>query len=164
MTNKKMDKKIEVNVSNKLFYTVITILAVLLIGVGVYAYGTNNPPVMGHTISEIDPPQYCGASGYNEGWLRYYNGAWHCDNTPSGSGDCPECENCEELLVHCSWGGWNSVCSTANYPDYYYTQYDQGLAPSVCVGDSLSYLTTSYYCSEGGITDSKSVRCCPMYS
>jgi hypothetical protein len=161
MTNKKMDKKIEVNVSNKLFYTVITILAVLLIGVGVYAYGTNNPSVMGHSISEIEPPQYCEASG---GWLRHYNGAWHCDDTPSGSGDCPECENCEELLVHCSWGGWNSVCSTANYPDYYYTQYDQGLAPSVCVGDSLSYLTTSYYCSEGGITDSKSVRCCPMYS
>jgi len=60
----------------------VVIVVLLGVGIGVHAYGTNNPPVMGHTISEIDPPQYCGASGYNEGWLRYYNGAWHCENEP----------------------------------------------------------------------------------
>jgi len=88
MTNKKMKgKKIEVNVSNKLFYTIIAILAVLIIATGVYAYHSGGPPsVIGHSMEELEPPQRCGDIGYNEGWLRYRNGVWICQDEPSGSG------------------------------------------------------------------------------
>ena len=70
--------------SNKLTYTLIAILVLVFAGVGVHAlYGTD-PYTMGHTISEVAPPQYCGAS--NDGWLKYSNGVWQCVNAPSGSG------------------------------------------------------------------------------
>jgi len=76
---------IKISLSNKLFYSLIAVFAVLVLGIGVYAYGTSNPSTFGHSISEIDPPAYCG--GYNDGWLRYYDGSWQCEDTPSTGGD-----------------------------------------------------------------------------
>jgi hypothetical protein len=42
------------NISNRLAYTLIVILSIVLIGVGVYATGGNNPAIMGHTSGELD--------------------------------------------------------------------------------------------------------------
>lgn len=70
------------NFSNKLSYSIIVVLAVLLVGVSVYAYGTSSPSTFGHSISEIDPPTYCGGTGYNDGYL-VYQGGWTCVNKPT---------------------------------------------------------------------------------
>lgn len=52
---------VTIKLSNKLHYSLITIAAILLIGVGVYAYGGTTPSTMGHSIGEIAPPSGCSA-------------------------------------------------------------------------------------------------------
>jgi len=47
-------KKVIINLSNRTFYTLISIGVLVLLGVGVYAFGTNDPSVFGHSIGEID--------------------------------------------------------------------------------------------------------------
>lgn len=42
------------NISNKLAFTLIALSIIILFGIGVYAYGTTNPPVFGHTAEEIN--------------------------------------------------------------------------------------------------------------
>lgn len=57
-----MVKKIEINLTNKLFYTFVGIIAVLALviiaiftlGIGVYAFGTSNPLIFGHSAEELD--------------------------------------------------------------------------------------------------------------
>ncbi len=71
--------KKESNFSKRLSYTIIAVLSILLVGVGVYAYGTSAPSTFGHTMSELTPPAYCG--GYNDGYLVYQAG-WKCLNKP----------------------------------------------------------------------------------
>jgi len=46
--------KIEINFTDRWLYSFIVIAGILILGVGVYAYGTNNPPIMGHSSGEID--------------------------------------------------------------------------------------------------------------
>jgi len=48
-----MVKKIQINMSNKLFYALVVFGVVSLLGVGVYAYGTFDPTVMGHSAGEL---------------------------------------------------------------------------------------------------------------
>jgi len=48
-----MKQKIKKKVSNKLFYTLLILSVVLLLGVGVYAFGTIDASVFGHTASEV---------------------------------------------------------------------------------------------------------------
>lgn len=40
--------------SNRLNYTILAVVLIVALGVGVYAFGTNNPPVFGHSAGEID--------------------------------------------------------------------------------------------------------------
>lgn len=62
-----MKKKVEKNkfrflaISNRLAYTLITICLILLLGIGVYAYGGATPPIMGHSAGEFTWPT-CGAN------------------------------------------------------------------------------------------------------
>ncbi|MEK6833007.1 MAG: hypothetical protein AABY32_03075 [Nanoarchaeota archaeon] len=70
MVSKKRLKKF--NISNKLAYTLIVILSIVLLGIGVYAYNyaPSNPTIMGHTTNEITWPtcssgQYLTISGGN---------------------------------------------------------------------------------------------------
>ena len=44
---------IRVNISNRVFYTVLVIVAVLTVSIAVYAFGGSNPSVMGHSAGEI---------------------------------------------------------------------------------------------------------------
>lgn len=45
---------VEFNFSNKFAYTFILLGILAIIAVGVNAYGTNNPPVMGHSVGELN--------------------------------------------------------------------------------------------------------------
>lgn len=88
------NKKRKIYLSNKLFYSLIVVLALLLIGVGVYAYNPTSPDtlgtpsVMGHTLSEIMPPYDCQNKG---SYVKYSSGVWTC-GAPSTGLNCNDCQ------------------------------------------------------------------------
>lgn len=65
-----MVKKIQINMSNKLFYILIVVGVMSLLGVGVYAFGTSSPSVMGHSGMEIEG--VCLTNGTNCELTREY--------------------------------------------------------------------------------------------
>jgi hypothetical protein len=73
--------KFNINLSNKTFYLLIAILAVLVVSGVAFAYGTNNPAVMGHTPGELDASQ-CA----NGQVLKKISGVWACGDVSSGGG------------------------------------------------------------------------------
>lgn len=165
MVKKNMNKKIEVNIPNRIFYSVIVLAAVVLFLTGVYAYGGSNPPVVGHTLGELQPPYQCNS------YLRYTTGTgWSC-STPSLSTPTITCTGSNRGLqwngvswscatytsssgggsvgIGCSWTGWSNPCAAG------YTMITGGL----CSGDD-EYTATSLYCSSGSVSDTQSVICC----
>jgi integrin beta 8 len=48
-----MKRVIQINLSNKVFYSLLTLSLILLIGIA-YAYGTNDPNNFGHSVNEIE--------------------------------------------------------------------------------------------------------------
>jgi hypothetical protein len=52
MKKKKVMKRF--NISNKLAFTLMVVLSIVLLGIGVYAWGGTNPPVIGHSAGELD--------------------------------------------------------------------------------------------------------------
>ena len=74
-------KKVKNKISNKLNYTLIALFAILVFGIGVYAYGGTSPSVVGHTLGEIAPP-----SGCSTGQALVWSGsAWQCQTIVTGS-------------------------------------------------------------------------------
>ena len=48
-------KKVQISISNKLFYFLVVVGVLVLMGIGVYAYHSGvSPSVMGHGVNEID--------------------------------------------------------------------------------------------------------------
>ena len=45
---------IQINLTNKLFYTFVVIIVVLALGIGVYAFGGSTPSTVGHSAGELD--------------------------------------------------------------------------------------------------------------
>ncbi|MFH1787712.1 MAG: hypothetical protein ABH811_02905 [archaeon] len=82
-----MVKKIQVNLSNKVYYTFTAVLIATLLGVIVYAYnpsGTGGvPSVMGHSIDEIDfKVDALPNPASSEGMVLYFSGdVWVCDGS-----------------------------------------------------------------------------------
>jgi len=80
---------ITIKLTNKLAYTLIAVLAILTISLVVYAFGGNQPSVMGHTFSEIEPPSGCSA-----GQILSWDGSnWVCIDELGGMGECTEILN-----------------------------------------------------------------------
>ena len=103
-----MKKRREINFSKRTYYSLITIGVLLLIGVGVYAYGGNSPSVFGHTFGEIQPPRPC-EDGQVLTWTG--NPAWACKSitaTTSGGSSLPSCSTGQFL----QWDGSAWSCST----------------------------------------------------
>ncbi len=74
--------KINIKLANNGLYILIIIGILILVGIGVYAYGTSDPPVFGHTINEVAPPSPCSANQF----LKFSNASWICsDICPSGT-------------------------------------------------------------------------------
>ena len=71
MKKRKLNK---LNISNRLSYTLITIILLSVIIVGVYALAPGVKPNPGHLITEIAPPAGCSS-----GQVLSWNGtAWNC--------------------------------------------------------------------------------------
>ncbi len=154
-----MEKKIEVNIPNKVFYSLITIVALIIFGAGVYAYGTSNPAVLGHTISEITPPTNCN------GYLKYTSTGWSC-GTPSGTpitctgtnkglqwtGTSWYCATySSSTTTTCGWTGWDETCASG----YTEETWPQDISLNC-------YTIVKQYCSGGTITVKDKVSCCPL--
>jgi hypothetical protein len=119
--------------SNRAWYTFITIGILLLIGVGVYAYGGTQPSVVGHTFGEIQPPTGCTSNQV----LQWSGSAWRCATLSGGGGITTETDptvlasvkdgvSWDEvtnkpagLTIPCNWNGevtiatqtvWGSSC------------------------------------------------------
>ncbi len=77
----KKDSGINIHFSNRWLYTFIAILIIAAIGVGIYAYGTSNPSVFGHSSGELAPPAGCT----NGQFLQWNGNAWVCSDSPPGN-------------------------------------------------------------------------------
>ncbi len=79
----KRGKTIQINLSNRLLYTIIAIGVLLIAGVGVYALTPGTAPNPGHTIDTIAPPTGCGDGEF----LQFVDATigWGC-TTPSAGG------------------------------------------------------------------------------
>lgn len=59
--------QVTLNLEKKYFALILGLVLVLAGGIGVYAFGTNNPPYAGHSVGEIDwtgiIPQLCLSDG-----------------------------------------------------------------------------------------------------
>jgi len=53
-SNKLKIKKLQINLTNRWLYTLIVFFSLVVIGVGVYAYGTSNPATFGHSAGELE--------------------------------------------------------------------------------------------------------------
>lgn len=71
---KKKEVSIHIHLSNRWLYTLIAIGIISILGVVVYAYGTSNPFVFGHSLNELER---C-AEGQT---LRVSSGSWVCVDT-----------------------------------------------------------------------------------
>ena len=60
--------------SNRTLYTFITLGVLVLLGIGVYAYGTNNPQIFGHSIDELAAPLGCTSGEF----LQWSGSQWTC--------------------------------------------------------------------------------------
>jgi len=80
-----MVKKIQINISNKSFYTFVVAIVLIALGVVVYAQSLPNP---GHTAAQIQPPSGCLAGEV----LSWTGTAWDCINvtTPTVDEEVPK--------------------------------------------------------------------------
>lgn len=84
---KKTKKKVK-KLSNRLHFTILSVIILILAGVVVYAYGTTNPLNFGHTFGELEAPSACTSS---DEVLAWDGTAWTCVPLPPGTttGDNP---------------------------------------------------------------------------
>jgi hypothetical protein len=109
-------KKIVINLSNKLYFALLLIIFLSLLGVGVYAYGTFDPAVFGHSSGEIEDINWSQISGIPDDLLDGDDGIiTESDPTVLASvkngitwseigGSCP-CGTCWVVNSPCPCGG-----------------------------------------------------------
>jgi hypothetical protein len=56
-------KQVVINLSDKLYFALLAVVFVCLLGIGVYAYGTSDPVTMGHSSDEIESIDWSQISG-----------------------------------------------------------------------------------------------------
>ncbi len=113
------------NISNKFGYTLIVILTIVLLGIGVYAYGGTSPSTVGHTTGEIMP----SCTGLIRGTSGSAN-SWSCIPSP------PTCSSGQALTYDGS--AWACITPTST----------QGTAIYKCPADS----TSTNYCANVQLT------------
>jgi hypothetical protein len=74
---KKRGIELKINLSNKAIYTLIVVGILVIVGVGVWAYGTSSPSDFGHSLGEFE--------ACDEGeTLQVVDGEWDCVSGVSG--------------------------------------------------------------------------------
>ncbi len=178
------NKKIEINIPNKIFYSFLFLIFVIVMGVEVYAYNQPPPTYVGHTLNELMP----SCTGWLRGTANTAN-SWGCTSVP------PACEGGTKVLHYsggvwscytvdqgfeCNWVGWNP--SIPEYPnpsvspcyieDTYQNEADfsvnlcpywDGGMQMIPPGEWSVYtgMVEQEYCSGGSITDVRYAGVCP---
>ena len=127
--NIKMVKKIQINMSDRLFYALVVIGVVGLSGVGVYAFGSSDPTVMGHSSAEMEG--VCLTDGVN------------CDVTK---------EYVDSLMSYSACGWYDGkVCPVENDTSLLLSGYSStqvkccGVGAATC--EAYDWTTYNTYCS-----------------
>src|SRR3990172_11638661 len=68
---------VEKRISNRLSYTIIAVVALILLGTGVYSLSPGVAPDPGHTFDQIDPPSGCTLGQV----LQWTGSSWSCVNS-----------------------------------------------------------------------------------
>jgi hypothetical protein len=74
-------KKLQINFTNRWLYTLIVFFSLVVIGVFVYAYGTNDPATFGHSAGELEAPSGCSADQF----LKWTGSSWTCADVEAGT-------------------------------------------------------------------------------
>jgi hypothetical protein len=118
-------KKRKDKISNRFYYVLIAVFAIVLLAVGVYAYGTSNPPAFGHSVNEVAAPSGCSPGQYlmfnpNDEYSTsdpYYNN-WNCRSlyswTDAGSYVKPASNDAIGATQYCDENGENCVDVASN--------------------------------------------------
>ncbi len=80
-SNKLKVKKLQINFTDKWFYTFVVVISLIVIGIGVYAVNPGESGDPGHNIDSIGPPIACDTDQY----LQWTGSVWTC--VEGGSGD-----------------------------------------------------------------------------
>jgi len=80
-SNKLKIKKLQINFTNRWLYTLIVFFSLIVIGVFVYAYGTNDPATFGHSAGELEAPSGCGTDQF----LKWTGSSWTCAGVEAGT-------------------------------------------------------------------------------
>jgi hypothetical protein len=181
MRGKKEIKKIELNISNRFFYSAIFFAVIIFLGVGVTAFRYDNlgtPSVFGHSIGELAPPNG------NEGMLIFSGGSWVATTNvpPSCSGDLQALKydsatrtwGCGGVGFECNWVDWSPLIPET---DCYI--YDTCYVESDCATDLCPYYLDGYampappewqiyatpvqqiFCEYGAVTQIRYASICP---
>lgn len=175
--------KINLKISNRLLYSIITLILIVGIGVGVYAYGTSNPAIFGHSAGELTgvcktDGTGCPTLSANDPRIQssmkdmyvdsnkklcYQNGT---TTIPAGgcgtqTASCTKTEvisSPENGVCSQSLSVQNGVCSQDVCP--YYTSCN-GNTLSGCSGGTSVYYNdgTRYSCTPGNPTDTLKCTC-----
>jgi len=62
------------NISNLIAYLFLIFGTFVMLGIGISAYGTNNPSSLGHSFSEVQAPSPCTSGRF----LQYDSSGWKC--------------------------------------------------------------------------------------
>jgi hypothetical protein len=65
----------KIKLSNKVFYTLVAIIVIVLLAVGINALIPGVVPNPGHDIQTISPPNPCNSGEY----IRFLGGSWDCE-------------------------------------------------------------------------------------
>lgn len=65
---------VKVLVSRRMIYTLVLVLAVVLVLGGIYALSPGVKPVVGHLIGEFAPPSPCASGSF----VKWTGSVWQC--------------------------------------------------------------------------------------
>jgi len=101
---------VKIVLTKKLFYSIIILFGILCLSIGVYAFGGNNPSVMGHSMGELAPPSGSGIVMFSSGsWINTANLPPTCtgDTDTLKYNSATRIWTCGTVGFSCNWDGWN---------------------------------------------------------
>jgi len=113
---KRINLNLNINITNRWLYAIIALVILLVLGIGVWAYNTNSPITMGHTMGELTGITCNAAAGQV---LQWTGTSWTCATvTVSGGGTLPTCSSGQVLKsIGSGWtcGTWSCTTATGSF-------------------------------------------------
>ena len=129
MTSKKKSINLNIKISNRWLYAIVVLIVLLILGLSVWAYGTNVPSTMGHSFGELEGVQSTLPSCSTGQVLQRVGSSWSCGNLPSASIGTLSCTTAvgsfsSSSIATCTSGtltGGGCITATGISPNIYIT-------------------------------------------